>query len=278
MAINKSIGIKLYNDSFVPVLKSDELKSKRLVLTTVRNNQKKAIIELYEGSSEKCINNEYLGKLVINIDRETIKGEPAIEVNLRQDTDGILYAKAWDTVSNEQSEIQIEHSVNKTILNDTINYNELKKSNIVSTEISDYEREKDNLNILKIIIIILIILFALGLLSLGGFFIYKYKDNIGSGFKKMFERKQKIDENKKTMIIDDNDKEKEDKDQEKPMGYKNVHHIKWGDNLWNICKKYYNNPWYYAHLAEINNIKNPRLIYAGDTLNIPDKSELEIRY
>ena len=41
MAISKSVGIKLYDDTFVPVLKVDELKNKKLILTTVRDNQKK---------------------------------------------------------------------------------------------------------------------------------------------------------------------------------------------------------------------------------------------
>ena len=107
---NKKIGIKLYDGTFVPILDVNEPKSKRVVLTTVQDNQKKAIIELYEGTNNNCMYNEFLGKLIINIDRETKRGEPGIEVNLRLDNNGILYVKAWDAESNAQASIMIEHS------------------------------------------------------------------------------------------------------------------------------------------------------------------------
>jgi len=54
-----------------------------------------------------------------------------------------------------------------------------------------------------------------------------------------------------------------------------MHFIKYGDNLWNISKIYYNDPWYYPALAKANpQIKNPSLIYAGKYISIPPKSEL----
>ncbi|HQB62164.1 MAG TPA: Hsp70 family protein, partial [Spirochaetota bacterium] len=103
VALPKSIGIKLFDDSFVPVLSEGEIKNKKVILTTVKDNQKKAIIELYEGNSDRCVNNEYLGKLVISIDRQTNKGEPGIEVHLRLDENGMLYAKAWDVESGQET-------------------------------------------------------------------------------------------------------------------------------------------------------------------------------
>lgn len=50
--------------------------------------------------------------------------------------------------------------------------------------------------------------------------------------------------------------------------------IKRGDTLWAICRKFYGNPLLYAKLASYNNIKNPNLIYTGNTLKLPDKSQL----
>lgn len=275
MAGTKNIGIKLYNDKFVPVLKSDEIKAKKLVLTTVRNNQKKAIIELYEGSSDKCIHNEYLGKLIIKIDRETIKGDPAIEVNLRLDENGILYAKAWDTESNELSEIKIEHSSKKTILPDTISDKELKKSGEKPTKISTYEKDYTNLfNILKIAIIACLIIILLGLLIFGGWFLNKKFNIIGSIFNRpKIEKKEIVKKEDTTIKKEDNTKKEEIIGKKSSKGEK--HYVRWGDNLWNICKKYYNDPWYYPALAEANNIKNPRLIFAGTYIIIPPKSDLK---
>lgn len=50
--------------------------------------------------------------------------------------------------------------------------------------------------------------------------------------------------------------------------------IKRGDTLSAICRKYYGSASYYPKLAKYNSIKNPNLIYAGDTLKIPPKEKL----
>lgn len=50
-----------------------------------------------------------------------------------------------------------------------------------------------------------------------------------------------------------------------PESYK----IKSGDCLWNIAKKYYGDGSKYTLIAKANNISNPNLIYAGNTLTIP---------
>jgi len=63
-------------------------------------------------------------------------------------------------------------------------------------------------------------------------------------------------------------------------GVKNVdgkkYFIRYGDNLWNICKKEYGDPWYYPSLFEANpTLKSPRKILAGTYLIIPSKSDLK---
>ena len=50
--------------------------------------------------------------------------------------------------------------------------------------------------------------------------------------------------------------------------------IKSGDTLGAICRKYYGKSSLYSKLATYNNIKNPSLIYAGNTIKLPDKSLL----
>lgn len=47
-----------------------------------------------------------------------------------------------------------------------------------------------------------------------------------------------------------------------------------GDTLSGICRKFYGNANLYPKLAKVNNIKNPNLIYTGNTLKIPDISQL----
>lgn len=50
--------------------------------------------------------------------------------------------------------------------------------------------------------------------------------------------------------------------------------IKRGDTLSAICRKYYGNASLYQKLATYNGIKNPNLIYEGNTLKLPDRDSL----
>jgi len=45
---------------------------------------------------------------------------------------------------------------------------------------------------------------------------------------------------------------------------KYIHVVVKGDTLWDIAKRYVNNPWRYPELAKLSKIKNPDLIYPGN--------------
>lgn len=47
-----------------------------------------------------------------------------------------------------------------------------------------------------------------------------------------------------------------------------VHVVARGDTLWDIAKRYVDNPWRYPELAENSDIHNPDLIYPGDKVHI----------
>jgi molecular chaperone DnaK (HSP70) len=285
----KSIGLKLFDDSFIPVLTEGEVKNKKVILTTVRDDQKKMIIELYEGTSTKCIHNEFLGKLVMPIDRTTKKGSPAIEVHFRLDEDGMLYAKAWDTESGKETEIKIQHSVSKRIKPETLTDKEIKKlsKSKTTTKVEAYEEEEKGINnTTKMILIIAVAVLVLALLGIGSWFgvraIYPSLKNMFAATKK--EKKEivkkedtkKIEE-KKDIISEQ--KEEKKVEEKKITGLKDLegtrHYIRWGDNLWTICKKYYGDPWYYPAVADYNSIKNPRRIFAGTYLTVPPKSNIK---
>jgi len=50
--------------------------------------------------------------------------------------------------------------------------------------------------------------------------------------------------------------------------------IKSGDTLSAICRKFYGDSSLYPKLAKYNGVKNPNLIYAGNTLKLPSKNLL----
>jgi len=329
VALPKNIGIKLFDDTFVPVLSENEIKSKKLTLTTVKDGQKKAIIELYEGTSDKCVNNEYLGKLVVSIDRKTVKGGPGLEVNLRLSEDGILFAKAWDSESGTESEISIEHAVSQRLKHEIMSNDEIDTmGNGEKQKIESYDEDLFNgddsektsfFPVIRIILAVLIIVVIIALLGFCGFFIYnnatkyfeekklnstkktneiKKIDNQNKKIEKTVkdEPKKIVSENKPKEVVKKKEEPKKDlfatkkttdstKKKDLPVKSKEVvgvkdisgkkHFIRRGENLWNICKKYYNDPWFYPSLAEKNNLKSPRKIIAGTYLVIPSKTELK---
>lgn len=318
MALPKSVGIKLYDDSFVPVLTEGEVKNKRVILTTVKNNQKKAIIEIYEGESDKCSENEYLGKLIIELNRLTSKGEPAFEVNLRLDDNGTLYAKAWDQESKEESELMIENAITQRIMPETLsdeeisNYEDTKIQEIPNYEDSfnteyadtkynapiytDSDQEKNGNKLILIFIIILLLI----LLILGSIFLFKKIDKnkvenntdilLEETLEPPLKEEEVVDEStivspptEETTPVEEplfsSKPETTEIEKEETVGLHTLegkkHFIRRGDNLWDICKKYYGDPWYYPDLAKQNGIEIPRRIYAGNSIIIPQKSMVQ---
>lgn len=321
MTLPKSIGIKLYDDSFVPVLTQGETKNKRVVLTTGKDNQKKAVIEIYEGTSAKCAENEYLGKLIIELDRSTIKGEPAFEVNLRLDDNGVLYAKAWDQESKKESELVIENMESNRITQENLTdeeileYEDTQIQELPSQIMDETARYEDhhvdslqyentsykNANIYtddddsgkkRIImgIIIAVLLIGIIILILLCCRSCSSKENVNVVTQKTVSTQ--ITEPSVPNLVDVKEPEKEipapepiEQEEEvvvkkeEPAGVNVLegekHYIRYGDNLWNICKRYYGDPWYYPDLAKQNNIAVPRRIYAGQYIIIPQKSKVQ---
>lgn len=54
-----------------------------------------------------------------------------------------------------------------------------------------------------------------------------------------------------------------------PLPSDNIHVVQSGDTLWALAKKYLGKGSRYTELAELNNIKNPGLIYPGQKITIP---------
>ena len=104
---NSVIAVQIANGTFVPVLNTSSNKRRRLVVTTVRDNQTNVKIELFRGSDESMSDPEYVGSLIIeNID-PTESGGPDISVLLGVDDSGSLNATATDTSSGEYQSLSV---------------------------------------------------------------------------------------------------------------------------------------------------------------------------
>jgi hypothetical protein len=101
------IGIKTADGKYYPVLVKDESKKKRLVLTTVRDNQDSVHIDLYQGEGSEMASADYIGSLVVDSIRDAEKGKPEIELSLGTDKRGNLIATAKDTGSGEYQSLSV---------------------------------------------------------------------------------------------------------------------------------------------------------------------------
>ncbi len=104
---NPTIGIKIADGSYFPIMKEGSSKRKRLVLTTVNDNQENVQIDLYKGDGEELLDAAYVGSLLIeNIDQGP-KESSEIELKIGFDQDGTLNAEAGDPGTGQYESLSI---------------------------------------------------------------------------------------------------------------------------------------------------------------------------
>ena len=91
-----TIGIKLANGEFYPVLEENSQDKKRLILTTVHDSQRSIQIDLYRSSFKSMADALYIGSLVMENIGSQPKGQPSIELIIASSEDGNITANAID--------------------------------------------------------------------------------------------------------------------------------------------------------------------------------------
>lgn len=102
-----TIGIKIADGSFVPVFDREFRGKRRLVLTTVRDNQESVQIDLYQGTGEGLEGPEYIGSLVVENISPAPKGSPEVNLLVGIDDAGNLNATATDSSSGEYQSLSV---------------------------------------------------------------------------------------------------------------------------------------------------------------------------
>lgn len=91
-----SIGIKVANGEFYPVIDEGSSIKKRLVVTTVHDNQRSVQIDLYRSVFKSMDDATYIGSLVVEALDLRPRGEPSIELVIKSDGENELDAEAID--------------------------------------------------------------------------------------------------------------------------------------------------------------------------------------
>ncbi|MCL1818993.1 MAG: Hsp70 family protein, partial [Spirochaetaceae bacterium] len=98
------IGIKIADGTYSPILDESSLEKKRVILTTVKDDQESVQIDVYRGSDDGMDDPQYLDTLKFDRIEEAPEGEPEIELIMGIDEDGKLLVTVKDLKSgNEES-------------------------------------------------------------------------------------------------------------------------------------------------------------------------------
>ena len=130
----KTIGIKLADGSFYPVLEDNKPSEKQLELTTAHNNQTKVMVDLYRSATCSMEDAEYVDSLQIENLNARPNGEADIKFSVSLDEDNKLSAKIVDSETGNESNTNItlvSRTLEERLVTDEygINDSEEKKGN-----------------------------------------------------------------------------------------------------------------------------------------------------
>ncbi|MDR0600890.1 MAG: LysM peptidoglycan-binding domain-containing protein [Treponema sp.] len=91
-----TIGIKIANGGFYSIIEENSAVKKRLILTTVHDNQRSVQIDLYKSFAKTMADALYIGSLVVEKIKPKPKGEPSIEMIITSTAEGEIIADAID--------------------------------------------------------------------------------------------------------------------------------------------------------------------------------------
>ena len=103
----KTIGIKLADGSFYPVLEDNTPSEKELELTTAHNNQTKVMVDLYRSATCSMEDAEYVDSLQIENLVARPNGEADIKFNISLDENNQLSARIIDSETGNESNTTI---------------------------------------------------------------------------------------------------------------------------------------------------------------------------
>lgn len=110
----KTIGIKLADGTFYPVLEEGTPKKRMLDLTTAKDNQTKVQIDLYRSETGSMDDAQYVDTLEVNKLVPHPNGEPELHLSLGLDENNNLYAEVVDPETGKKSETEV-NLVSKTL-------------------------------------------------------------------------------------------------------------------------------------------------------------------
>lgn len=281
---DSTIGIKVADGSYYPVLERGFTGRKRLVLTTASDNQPRAQIDLYRGNGSSLSQAQYIGSLIIENIPAAARGEPEIELLIGIDDTGQLSAEANDPKTGESQRFA-------TRLSDFAGSGELTEADLELEEEEEAapapsrlreeeEEAAEQRRRPSLLLLILFVVLGVLLVAAVAYFVYMRFQGPGAAPAAPAAAPAATSTAKPAPKPAAEPAAKPaagttitaattatEKAPAKPASVSYL--IKRGDTLWDLAATYYRNPWLYPKLAKANGIRNPDLIFAGTRITIP---------
>jgi hypothetical protein len=305
-----TIGIKIANGEFYPIMEENSTIKKRLILTTVHDNQPSMQIDLYRSAARVMADAQYIGSLVVEKIKPKPKGEPSIEMVISSNSNGDIVADAIDLDTGAGGEHYVL-TVSLKSLDETSRDMELPDFKLESNEeppsslykhaerIRQKKKRSSKMWIFVLIGLIIILGLAAVWLFLFGGLEYLCSEKKPAVTESWYTPEPRAQEPVKepepvqpkvepTPVIQAPPTPAAPRQQTArkrppaPVASYKVpatipkegvdYRIRWGDTLWDISEAFYRNPWLYPRIARHNNIRNPDYIISGRTIRIPPKN------
>ena len=175
------IGIKIANGEFYSILNENSSTKKRLILTTVHDNQRSVQIDLYKSDTKTMADALYIGSLVVENIKPKEKGIPSIELTISVDGNGIVTAVAIDIDSANNSGQQYLNVSLKSLNDDERDYDpDFEIGNADPPPVGLYEKPQTTQKTRNITAPLLIAACMILILLMAGFGLWYF--NILGGF------------------------------------------------------------------------------------------------
>ena len=289
-----TIGIKVADGSYFPVLEHGFTGRKKLVLTTARDNQSRAQIDLYRGRDSSLSSARYIGSLIIENIAEAAKGTPEIELLVGLDREGQLSAEATDASTGESqrfstslaalpesddlSDVELELEEGETLEEPSAADDEAVGEKETASERHGERRHGERRRRKGPSLVLLILFVVLGVLVVAAvaYFVYRsIQDSPAAAVPAAVAAAQPAPKPAAAQpAVQSTPKPAAAQPAAQPAAAPAKtasisYVIKWGDTLWDLSSTYYRSPWLYPKLAKANGIRNPDLIIAGTRITIP---------
>jgi LysM repeat protein len=306
---DSTIGIKVADGSYYPVIDVDFRGTKKLVLTTAKDNQEKVQVDLYRGAGEALSGATYIDSLVIENIPPAAQGEPEIELLIGIDDSGQLMAEAFDESTGERQRFdtsisslpQQAYEEAEFALEEPSTEGETPPEELALEEpqggdfdeapltgedypVGEKDRREETVHRRGPNILLLVLFVVLGIALVGAIAYFVYRAISGPAV-------PPLPATGTTAPAAATPAQPQAAAQPAPAAQPQaapaapaapaptpaappaksvVYGIKKGDTLWDISSAYYRNPWLYPKIAKANSIQNPDLICAGTRIVIPE--------